>query len=291
MKSPVLDSYVLGLLTRSNLPCWKLLLYDDDCTRTATVNPNKLTNSLLVAAVNVALALLTFACFAFPRFIVAGGLLCILILPLFVFDIALVLRDLWRSGTRGRAVVAVLLWLPLLFLFGMIPQWEGPLYVAINGSPPQFQVRGLAMFCGLQVYSREQDNAEWYGDDIGLIWSVDYTPGYFPFEVTFKYGEVPSGFVQKIPTGNISPPLLDPNENYKLVVGPCMGMPEYFSLHGQAITGYKPDSNVCWGPLKIPERETAASVRVDCKSHQPLPMSKRAEERLKAYKENRIPFY
>lgn len=127
------------------------------------VNPKNLANSLLVAAVNVVFALLAFACFAFPRFTLAGGLLCILILPLFILDIALVLRDLWRSGTRGRAIVAVLLWLPVLFLFGMIPQWEGPLYVAINGSPPQFQVRGLAMFCGLQVYSREQGNAEWYG--------------------------------------------------------------------------------------------------------------------------------
>jgi hypothetical protein len=280
-----------GLLIRGNLPCWKSLLYDGDCTGTATVNSNKIANSLLVAAVNVVLASIAFALFTLPRFTAVGGLLSLLILLLFVFDIVLVLRDLWSAGTRGRAVVAVLLWLPILFLFAMMNQWEGPLYVAVNGNPTQFQVRGLAMFCGLQIYSREQDNSEWYGDDIGLIWAVDHTPGRFPFEANFKYGQVPFGFVQKSPTEKLSPPSLDPNVDYKLEVDRCMGGAQYFSLRGQAITEYKSNSDACWGQLKVPERENAALVRVDCKTLQPLPMSKRAEERLKAYREKRIPFY
>jgi hypothetical protein len=173
----------------------------------------------------------------------------------------------------------------------MIAQWEGPLYVAVRGNPPQFQVRGLAGFCGLDIYGPEQDKAEWSGDDIGLIWSIDHTPGNFPFEAKFKYGELPYSFVQKTPAGRLFPAALDPNVNYKLVVGHCMGGPQYLSLHGDAITEYKPNSNACWGQLKVSERQNPAYVRVDCKTRQPLPMSSRAAERLKACRENRIPFY
>ena len=79
----------------------------------------KFTNSLWVAAVNVALAAVAFVLFVFPRFTNVGGKLCLLILLLVIIDVVLVLRDLFRSGTRGRAIVAVLLWLPILFLFAM----------------------------------------------------------------------------------------------------------------------------------------------------------------------------
>lgn len=256
------------------------------------MNFGKLTNSLSVAVVNVALAALAFMFFVFPRFTNVGGKLCLLIMLLVAMDVVLVVRDLFRSGTRGRAIVAVLLWLPILFLFAMILQWEGPLYVAAGGDPPVFQVRGLAGFCGLEIYDTERQRAEWPGDDIDLIWSINHVVR-FPFEAKFKYGEVPSGFAQVTPSDNIFPQPLNPNEIYKLVLGRCMGGPQYLSLRGTIIAEYKPipNPNVCWGDLKVPERQDPAYVRVDCKTRQPLPMSKRAAERLKAYRENRIPYY
>ena len=59
----------------------------------------------------------------------------------------------------------------------MMVQWEGPLYLHVEGNPPVFEARGLSGFCGLDVYSPEQDKAEWLGDDIGLMWGINYTPG------------------------------------------------------------------------------------------------------------------
>jgi hypothetical protein len=168
--------------------------------------------------VNAGFAAVAFVSFVFPRFTNVGGKLCLLILLLVVVDIGLVLRDLFRSGTRVRAVIAVLLWLPIVFLFAMIMQWEGPLYVAASGNPPMFKARGLAGLCGVDIYGPEQENAEWYGDDIGLLWSINHTVR-FPFEAKFKYGEVPSGFAQVAPGGKMSPPPLDPNVTYKLVIG------------------------------------------------------------------------
>jgi hypothetical protein len=254
------------------------------------VRIDKLTNSLWVAAVNVAFAAGAFVSFILPRFTNVGRGLCVVILLLLAVDIVLVSRDLFRSGTRMRAIVALLLWLPVVFLFGMILQWEGPLYVAASGNPPRFQIRGLAGVCTLDVYGPEQEKAEWYGDDIGKLWSINHKVR-FPFEVEFKYGDVPSGFEQVTPGIIKAPPPLDPNVTYKLVVGRCMGGPQNLSLRGDVISEYKSNPNECWGELKVPERQNPAYVRVDCKTRQPLPMSDRAAERLKEYRENRIPFY
>lgn len=251
---------------------------------------SKVASSLIVAVVNVALAALAFTLFIFPRFTAVGGLLSLLTLLLLILDAALVLRDLWRSGTRIRAVFAMLLWLPIFFLFLMILQWEGPLYVAVEHYPPHFQMRGLSMFCGIRIYGPEQENPEWFGDDVGLVWAIQYNFGPHPFEANLSYGDVPTGFVQRIPSGKPTTPL-DPNVNYKLAVDRCMGGPQYFTLHGSAITEYKSNPNVCWGNLKVPERNSTVWVRADCNTHQPLPMSDRARERLRAYQENRIPFY
>lgn len=239
---------------------------------------------------NVAFAAVAFVSFILPRFTDVGRRLFLVILLLVAVDIVLVLRDLFRSGTRIRAVVAVLLWLPIVFLFGMIMQWEGPLYVAATGNPPIFQVRGLAGVCTVDIYGPEQENAEWHGDDIGKLWSIKHTVR-FPFEVKFKYGDVPSGFEQVTPGAIKAPQPLDPSVTYKLVVGRCTGGPQYLSLRGDVISDYKPSPNECWGELNVPERQNPAYVRVDCKTRQPLPMSDRAKERLKEYRENRIPFY
>lgn len=224
-----------------------------------------------------------------PRFTSVGGPLCLLILLLAAVDVVLVLRDLFRSGTRGRALVAVLLWLPILSLFAMIMQWEGPLYVAAGGNPPVFQLQGLAGVCGLEVYGPAQENPEWFGDDIGLLWSIDNTTR-FPFEAKFRYGEVPPGFKQGIPAGNPAPPL-DPKTKYKVVADRCMGGPQNFSLQSGRIAEYKPNADVCFGDFKVPERQQPAWVRVDCNTHQPLPMSERAKRRLEQYRNNQIPFY
>lgn len=251
----------------------------------------RMASSLFLAVINLAVAALAFTLFVFPRFTALGGLLSLLTLLLLILDVALVLRDLLRSGTRIRAVFAVLLWLPIFFLFLMILQWEGPLYVAVEHSPPTFHVRGLAMFCGLKIYGPEQENPEWFGDDIGLVWAIQHNSGPHPFEANFAYGEVPAGFVQKIPSEKPSPPPLDPNITYKLAVDRCMGGPQHFDLHASAVTEYKSSPKLCWGNLKVPERNSTVWVRADCNTHQPLPMSDRAIEHLKAYRENKIPFY
>jgi hypothetical protein len=253
------------------------------------VRIDHLTNSLWVAALNVALAVAAFVSFTFPRFMIIGDWFCPIILLLLAVDIVLVLRDLFRSGTRLRAIVAALFWLPIAFLFMMIMQWEGPLYVGASGNPPVFQIRGMAGVCSVDIYGPEQEEAEWVGDDIGKLWSI--TADKFPFEVKFKYGDLPSGFKQVTPGITNTPPPLDPSVNYKLVLGRCMGGAQYLSLRGDVISDYTPDPNVCWGELRVPERQDPAHVRVDCETRQPLPMSDRAKERLKEYSENRIPSY
>jgi hypothetical protein len=221
-----------------------------------------------------------------------GGLVFLLILLIAIIDIIFVIRDLLTSGRRLRAVFAVVLWFPIFFLISMMQVWEGPLYIAITSNPLRFQIRGLAMFCSLSVYGPEQERAEWSSDDIGLIWAIDHKPNQFPFDAQFNYGDVPNSFVQTFPAGNLgAPSQLDPTVNYKLVVGRCMGGPEYFTLHDRTVSEYKPSPNVCWGELTVPERETPAWVRVDCKTRHPLPMSDRAKDRLEAYREKKISYY
>jgi hypothetical protein len=174
----------------------------------------------------------------------------------------------------------------------MVNQWEGPLYASASGNPPLFQIRGAASFCGLQIYSPEHDKAEWSEDDIGLVWSIDHAPRHFPVNAEFTYGKVPPKFGQRFPAGNVLPSPLDPAVTYKVEMERCMGGPQTFSLRGLALTEYQANPNVCWGGLKVSERQNhPAWVRVDCKTQQPLPMSQRAEQRLEAYRENRIPFY
>lgn len=104
-------------------------------------------NSLFVSAINAAIAALALVCFAVPRFTQWGLLLLPLVLALLLVDVLLVIRDLFRSSARGRALGAIALWLPVLFVFGMIPQWEGPLYVRVKETPPAFDMRGIAGAC------------------------------------------------------------------------------------------------------------------------------------------------
>jgi hypothetical protein len=256
------------------------------------VNFDKMANSLLVSVINTGLVGVIFACLMYPRFTNFGRSLALAMVVLLIIDVVLVARDLWRSGTRLRAVGAIALWIPIWFLASMIDVWEGPLYAWAKGNPPQFEIRGAAAFCGLEVYGPEHEKAEWSGDDIGLIWRLDHADKrHFPVSVDFRYGEVPTGFEQGFPASTAPPAALNPAITYKMVVERCMGGAQSFSLRGHALTDYKPNSNVCWGELKVPERPVPAWVRTDCKTKQPIPMSQRAKQRLEEYRQNRIPFY
>jgi hypothetical protein len=256
------------------------------------VNLGKVTNSLLVSAANTLLIVLTFIFLIFPKFTNWARFLSLVILAVAAIDVVLVLRDLWNSGTRLRAVGAIALWLPLYFLISIVNVWEGPLYAATSGDPPHFEIRGAASFCGLDVYGPEQDNAEWSGDNLGLVWSVGQAATHhFPVSVEFTYGEVPADFVQRFPAPSVLPSRLDPTVAYKVVIERCMGGPQTLSLRGLALTEYQANPNVCWGDLKIGERQNSAWVRVDCQSKQPLPMSERAKQSLEEYRKGRIPFY
>jgi hypothetical protein len=260
--------------------------------RELTVNLARVTNSLLVSAVNTALIAITFVFLIFPRFTKWAQLLAWLIVILAAIDVVLVLRDLWRSGTRLRAVGAIVLWLPLFFLISMVDVWEGPLYASTSGNPPHFEIRGAASFCGLEVYGPEQDDAEWSGDNIGSVWEIEHsTTHHFPVNVDFTYGDVPSYFVQRFPSPSVLPSRLDSTVTYKVVIERCMGGPQTFSLRGFALTEYKANPNVCWGALKVSERQNPAWVRVDCQTKQTLPMSERAKQRLEEYRKSQIPFY
>jgi hypothetical protein len=190
-------------------------------------------NSLFVSVVNVALVAISFVFLIFPRFTELAQLVGWLILLLVAIDIVLVVRDLWRRGTRARAFGAVVLWLPVLFLVSMINQWEGPLYVSAYGNPPVFDVRGAASFCGLEIYSPEHDKAEWRDDDVGLVWRIDHSASR-PLRVTakFTYGKVPPQFVQRTPAAEEQAPALGPALTYTVIVERCMGGPQYFSLRG-----------------------------------------------------------
>jgi hypothetical protein len=252
----------------------------------------RLTNSLFASALTFCLGAAAFLCFVYPRFTYYGLTLSALIALLLVADAVLVLRDLWRPTTRARGIVAIWLYLPVLLLFGLMMQWEGPLYVAVEeGRGQTFQVRGLAGFCGLDVYSPEHNKAEWLGDDIGLVWSIEAHPQHWTTGSEFSYGSAPSGFKQTTPASGASPPPLDPDVTYALEVGRCMGGPEYYSLHGLSLAKSQSDPTVCWGDLKVAERRQPARVRVDCTTHQPFPMSERARERLKAYQQGKVVWY
>ena len=255
------------------------------------VNARLATNSLAVSGANAALSVLALIAFLIPRFTNLGLGLCLLILILLGFAVLLAVLDLLKSGTRVRFLGTVVLWLPVLFLFGMMVQWEGPLYVTAQGNVPTFEMSGLAGFCGLAIYSPAHDGAEWYDDDIGLAWSIESEPHHFLTTAKVTYAAVPPRFTQVFPAQNLPPSPLDQRVTYKLVVGRCDGGPQYLSLLGDQLSEYKPNLSVCWGELKVPGRKYSAQVRVDCKTRQPLPMSDRAKQRLEAYRQNKIEAY
>lgn len=165
------------------------------------------------------------------------------------------------------------------------------MYAASSGSPPHFEIRGAASFCGMEIYGPEREKAEWTEDEIGLIWKIEHAANNFPVSVHFTYGEVPPKFVQRVPEPNVLPSPLDANVSYKVVLERCKGGPQIFSLRGPHLSEYAGDANICWGQLNVMERQMAATVRVDCKTKHPLPMSDRAMQRLEEYRKNRIPFY
>ena len=254
----------------------------------------KLENSACVASVNLLLALTSFLCFTFPRFSDWGRRLIPVTFLILTVTAILLLRDIWRSGTRIRALFAFLLSLPVLAFYGILMVWEGPLYVAVEpGTPVRFRIQGPSGFHGLEIYGPDHRLAEWTDDDIGFVWGFAWTrPHSFPpMELAFFYAELPVGFAQKtVPLGSMSPPPLDPTVTYTLCVQPGMGMPEYYSLHGAQIGEYKADPSVCWGTITV-EGRSPATVRVDCVTRKPLPMSQRATDRLKAYQERKLPYF
>lgn len=256
--------------------------------------PPKLGNSALVAFANLFLAFIAFLSFMFPRFSLWGRSLVPVTFLVLIVTAILLLRDVWRSGTRMRALFALLLCLPVLAFYGILAVWEGPLYVRVKpGTPLRFDVRGPSGFHGLEIYGPNHHLAEWTSDDIGFVWGFVWNrqPAFPPMDSEFSYGELPVGFAQKIvPLGPVSPPVLDPTATYTLVIDPAMGMPEYYSLQGAQVGEYKADLSVCWGSLPVVGR-TPATVRVDCVTRKPLPMSPRATDRLKAYQDHKLPYY
>jgi hypothetical protein len=254
----------------------------------------KLANSALVASVTLLLAVVTFLSFMFPRFANWGFKLVPVTVPLLVITGCLLVRDLGKVGTRLRAILAFLLCLPVLALYMILSVWEGPLYVSVTTATPlRFRVQGPSGLQGLEIYGPDHQRAEWIGDDLGLVWSFEWTNAdrFPPMQVDFSYGQAPVGFGQetavvKRPT----PPPLDPNLTYVLLVKPAMGMLEYFSLLSAKIAQDNPNPNVCWGQLPILDRPPA-TVRIDCITRKPLSMSQRAKDRLKAYQERKIPFF
>lgn len=256
--------------------------------------PSNLANSALVASVNLLLALTSFLCFIFPRFSDSGRRLIPVTFLILIVTAILFLRDVWRSGTRIRAILAFLLSLPVFAFYGILMVWEGPLYVAVKpGTPIRFHIQGPSGFHGLEIYGPDHRLAEWTGDDIGFVWGFAWSKAHSfpPMELEFSYAELPLGFAQKaVPPGPASPPPLDPAVTYTLCVQPGMGMPEYYSLHGAQIGEYRADPSVCWGALAVKGR-SPATVRVDCVTRRPLPMSQRAIDRLKAYQERKLPYF
>jgi hypothetical protein len=186
---------------------------------------------------------MAFISFLYPRFSNWGFKLLPLISLLLIATTCLLLRDLSRSGTRGRAIFAFLLLLPILFLFGELAVWEGPLYIAVRPATPLiFQVRGPAGFWGMKILRSERPASERGKDDTELVWSVEWTEvrRFPPKELEFSYGVPPPGF-----QGWTAPPPLDPNATYTLIMKPAMGINRCYSLHGAQIAEYNPYPTIC----------------------------------------------
>lgn len=252
----------------------------------------RLTNPLLFAAANLALCVISFFFFFFPWFTGWGFWTGRLVLLVLLVTVALSVRGLWKRSFRGGALGALLLCVPVVLFFMFLMVWEGPLYASV-GKAGDFHVRGLADFCGLGIYGPEHDNPEWFSDDVGLIWSFEWTgqeSRFCPPQTHFSYGRAPSGFRQTTPADGVTPPPLDPNLKYTLVLNRGAGGPQNLTLRGWALSEYTTNSEVCWGQIPVPGRDPAM-VRIDCTNHKPLPMSQRAQARLKAYQEKRIVFY
>lgn len=238
---------------------------------------------------------MVFSAIYVARFTAIGISLLRIALIVLAGSVGFSIRDFLKSGTRWRGFCAFFLCLPVLMLFGLVAVWEGPLYVAVTGSPnPEFQVEGASGFQSIQIYGPEHSKAEWRGDDIGLVWSLDWwRPQTFPsMSVRFAYGTLPAGYTQTEPmTGSV--PALNPNITYTVVVGPAMGMPEYFTLRGNSLTKAENEYAVplCWAPLAVSGRSDPAYVRADCQTKKLLAMSERGKARLKAYQEKRLVYY
>jgi hypothetical protein len=190
-------------------------------------------SSLLWALGTLAFTTVTFLALYIVRFSGIGIWLVKFVFLGLLGTVLFSIRDLCRSRTRGRSLLAFLVCLPVLMFFGLLTVWEGPLYVSVTNSRiPEFQVDGAAGFYGLRIYGPEHQKAEWRGDDVGLVWSFDWQGNRFPpMGLRFAYGVLPPGFLQRAPLSGVVPPPLDAEVSYTVVVEPGMGMPEHFTLH------------------------------------------------------------
>jgi hypothetical protein len=255
----------------------------------------KLASSLCWAFGNLALATITFVALYTVRFSGVGILLLKLVFVSLAGTVVFSIRDLFRSGSRWRGFIALLLCLPVLFLFGLLSIWEGPLFVSVsNSAVPRFKIDGAAGFYGLKIYNPEHSKAEWLEDDIGLVWSLEWQRQdvFPPTRSRFAYGILPAGYSQRTPPIGAAP-ALNPEVTYTVVVDPAMGSPEYFTLRDGSLTKAENEfsTSVCWAYLPVPGRKDPAYLRVDCETKKPLAMSERGQARLKAYQENRLSHY
>jgi hypothetical protein len=182
------------------------------------------------------LATSAFISFIYPRFSNWGFTVVPIILLVLIATVCLSARDLWRSGTRGRAAAALLLCLPVLFLFGELSLWEGPLYVSAQPTtPPRFQVRGPAGFWGLKILRSDRQAAERGSDGTEWLWTMEWmkVQRFPPMQLEFSYGTPPPGY-----QGWTAPPPLDPSVTHTLIVRPAMGPGTCYSLHGAQIKEY-----------------------------------------------------
>lgn len=207
---------------------------------------SKLQNSALNALVNLGLATSAFFSFLYPRFSNWGFDVVRVIALLLIATVCLCVRDLWRSGTRGRAVVALLLCLPVLFLFGELTVWEGPLYISAKPTTPlRFQVRGPSGFWGLIIYRSERQASERTRDNSEVMWEIEWiNVRRFPsMHLEFPYGTPPAGY-----QSTKSPLPLDPKVAYTLIIRPAMGPWRCYSLQGGDITEYSQYPDICHDP-------------------------------------------